>query len=322
MLDTRHPIAAEPRPVPIAPNRDDASDRKTVHAVPERRPVKTLERSINALESRLILLAPPNATIADTFRRVEVNPGRHALMLREMQRLRGGVYLNDGAIRHEQLDGDNSHRTPEDDKAWHLLMLNGQRQITACVWYLAHQATATFEDLRVRSCALASNEGWRSQLWRAIESELARARREGLGYAEIGGWAVDEQSRCTSQGLVLALAAYSLGRAFGGVLGLTTATVRHASSTILRRLGGDALSFGEGIIPPYFDAHYGCDMELLRFDSRRPNSRYSELVELLRRKFSDVAVVATQPAIKLPRLARPHLVHHRYDHAELAVGAA
>jgi hypothetical protein len=128
----------------------------------------------------------------------------------------------------------------------------------------------------------------------AIESELRRARQENLKYAEVGGWAVSKDSRCTSEGLLLALAAYSLGKIAGGALGLTTATVRHASSAILRRLGGSHLEAGGNVVPPYYDPRYKCEMELLRFDSRRPDPKYAPLIDLMAARLRDVLVVASK----------------------------
>jgi hypothetical protein len=174
-----------------------------------------------------------------------------------------------------------------------LLILNRERQVTACVWYLEHENTTSVERLRARRCALATRDESREQFHTAIDSELARARDAHMKYAEVGGWAVARDCRCTSEGLVLALAAYSLGRIAGGALGLTTATVRHASSTILRRIGGSHLMAGTTPIPAYFDPRYGCEMELLRFDSRRPAPKYSPLIDHLKDKLADVLVVAS-----------------------------
>ncbi len=39
---------------------------------------------------------------------------------------------------------------------------------------------------------------------------------------------------------------------------------------ILRRLGRQAPRMGRRALPPYFDHTYGCGMEVLRFDSRKP----------------------------------------------------
>jgi hypothetical protein len=125
-----------------------------------------------------------------------------------------------------------------------------------------------------------------------VEAELTRAREEYLKYAEVGGWAVAKESRCTSEGLLLALAGYSLGRICGGCLGLTTATVRHCSSSILRRLGGSPLEAGGKAVPSYYDPKYDCHMEILRFDSRKPNAKYADVIELLREKMANVKVIA------------------------------
>jgi hypothetical protein len=74
---------------------------------------------------------------------------------------------------------------------------------------------------------------------------------------------------------------------------MTTATARHASATILRRLGGAPLEADGEMIPSYFDPRYKCQMELLRFDSRRPSGRYAALVDLLKDKLARVNVLAT-----------------------------
>jgi hypothetical protein len=257
---------------------------------------RLLERSVATVEKRLVLLAPPETAVPDCFQNVSFDSVRHQQLVQEIQRLRGHVYLADGAVKPEYLSPEGLHRTPEDERSWHLVMLDQQGGVSSCAWYLEHDVTARFEHLRVRTCPLSKAESWRERLWQAVDAELERARREQLRYAEVGGWAVAKQSRSTSEGLVLALAAYSLGRALGGALGITTATVRHSSSTILRRLGGRHLEFGGSTIPAYYDPQYECQMELLRFDSRRPNAKYNGLIELLRRKLARVSVIASEPA--------------------------
>ena len=254
--------------------------------------LKLLERNIASVEQRLVLVAPPQASIHPSFQRVDVDPWRHARMIRQVQRLRGGIYLRDGAIERHQLSADGLHQTPEDQKSWHLLMTDRHGGITACVWYREHEHATSFEHLRVRSCPLAHQDTWRDTLRKAVDNELARARQQRLRYAEVGGWAVAERCRCKSEGLLLALAAYSLGRVTGGALGMTTATVRHSSSTILRRLGGAHLQADGVSVPPYYDPRYKCEMEILRFDSRRPSTKYAGLIELLRQNLARVLVVA------------------------------
>jgi hypothetical protein len=251
-----------------------------------------LDRRIDSVHQRLVLVAPPYAPIPRHFRNVTVDSRRHRRHVRELQWLRGDIYLNDGAVRRDQLSPEGLHQTPEDLTSWHLLMFREQRHLSSCAWYLKHE-DARFDQLRVRSCPLREEERWRTTVSLAVESELARARTEGVGYAELGGWAISTESRCSAEGLLVALATYSLSRILGGALGMTTATVRHCSSTILKRLGGERLAYDGVPLPSYFDARYGCEMELLRFDSRRPSPKYEAQVELLEDKLANVAVIAT-----------------------------
>jgi len=252
--------------------------------------LKLLERTIHSLDRRLILLAPPG-DVPSFFRSVDINKERHQQLVREMQRLRGQIYLSDGAIRPEQLSDDRRHVTPEDNKSWHLLTVDSRQRVTGCAWYLQHDEAVEPEELRVRYCPLARMKEWSELLWKSVEGEIARARREFIRYAEVGGWAVSKDSACSSEGLVIALAGYSLGQICGGCLGITTATVRHCSSSILRRLGGSPLEAAGVQVPSYYDPKYECEMELLRFDSRRPHPKYAGLVERLRETMAHVQVI-------------------------------
>ena len=234
--------------------------------------LRLLERTIDSLDERLVLLAPPTE-VPSFFRDVDANSRRHQTFKREMQELRGSIYLDDGALQREQLSVDGLHETPEDNRSWHLLTVDGRERVTGCAWYLEHSGPVRVADLRLRHCPLARMKRWRDTLLNGVESELARARRQYLRYAEVGGWAVAKENRCASRGLLLALAGYSLGQIGGGCLGITTATVRHCSSSILRRLGGSPLEVAGSVIPSYYDPKYRCEMEILRFDSRRPSAK-------------------------------------------------
>lgn len=254
--------------------------------------LKLLERNIASIDERLVLVAPPATSAVQMFRHVRIDRDEHQRLIRSVQAMRGSVYLEDGAIQPHELSPDGLHQTPEDQRSWHLLFMDRHGLVTACAWFLQHEVSVSFGDLRVRNSPLASSDEWHPKLWYAVEFELARARAEGLSYAELGGWAISKENRCTSECLLLSLATYSLSRTLGGALGMTTATVRHASSTILRRLGGVPLQAQGEVIPPYIDSRYGCTMEILGFDSRTPNPKYAPLVELLRRKLSSVPIVA------------------------------
>jgi len=254
--------------------------------------LKLLERNMAAVEQRLVLVAPPQATIPKLFTRVTVDSVRHERLVSEMQALRGGVYLDGGYLTPEQLAAGGRHKTPEDEKSWHLLITDARGHVSSCGWYLNHENTASVDDLRVRNCPLARVAEWREKLYAAVESEIVRARRAGLYYAELGGWAVSKERRCTSEGLMLALAGYGLSRLLGGAIGITAANVTHASSSILRRLGGSYLEVQGTTIPAYYDPQYNTMIELLRFDSRHPSAKFNGLIDLAKSSLARVPVVA------------------------------
>ena len=246
------------------------------------------ERNIATLADRLILLAPAKTPGHEFMGSVEAHSVRYEHLVHALQKLRGSVYLDDGAVQLEQLLPDGRHQVPGDEDCWHLIMLNRQGGLSACVWYHEYENTISADQLRLRECPLAQCSSSRDTFWNAVGSQLARARSDGLRMAEVGGWAVAKESRHTLEGLLLALAGYSLGRIRGGCLALTTATVRHCSSSILRRLGGIPLEGQGRAVPGYYDPRYGCDMEILQFDSRRPNSRYAATIEMLTEKLTNV----------------------------------
>jgi len=251
-----------------------------------------IERSIETIDRQLVLVAPPDARIPSELRQLVVDSEVSSASIREMQKLRGSIYVMEGNIKADQLTRDGRHQTAEDDKSWHLLMLNPDRRVRSCALYLEHDNSVTMDDLRVRHCPLLDQEQWRETLTGAVESEIERARRDGLRYAELGGWAIEKERRGTPEGLVFALATYALSRMLGGALGITTANVAHSCSSILRRFGGSFLEFGGKTVPAYFDPRYDTDIELLRFDSRAPGARYARLIDLVQRKLEQVPVLA------------------------------
>jgi hypothetical protein len=258
----------------------------------ERVLLNRLDHTIASLDERLVLLAPPAVAVPDQFRRCEFDLERHNALVEAVQRFRGSIYYEDGAIRSNQLSSDGLHLTPEDSHSWHLLLMNPTGSISACAWYREYDNRVYFDRLRLRQSELAHTPQWRDVLWRAVEKEISHARRDGLRYAEVGGWAVARGSRCTGEGLVLALATYGLGRIGGGVFGITTATVRHRSSTLLCRLGGSPLEVDGTVVPSYYDPRYQCEMEVIRFDSRAPHAKFAGLVEQLHAKLLGIRVIA------------------------------
>jgi hypothetical protein len=100
-----------------------------------------------------------------------------------------------------------------------------------------------------------------------------------------------EQFRGTTDALRIALAAYALAESLGGCIGITTATCRNRSSSILRRIGGRSLEAGGVEIPPYYDPFYRCDMEILRFDSAAPNPKFTSLFARMQDEITQAQVI-------------------------------
>ena len=249
-----------------------------------------MSSSIAPLKDSMVLLAPPRTGVLEAFRRVDANPARHATLLGEMQRFRGAIYLQDGAIEAWQMD-QGRHKQATDETSWHLLALDRHGRVCGCVRYRHYENSASYRDLSVRNSALARSPEWGQKLRAAIESEMEVARFRDFGYAEVGGWAIAEERRGTLEALKVALATYSLAEILGGTIGLTTATVRHGSSSILRRMGGSSIQWDGALLPPYYDPQYKCVMEILRFDSSAPEGKYRPWITRIAAQLIGVPVI-------------------------------
>jgi hypothetical protein len=112
-----------------------------------------------------------------------------------------------------------------------------------------------------------------------------------IAFGEVGGWAVAERHRGTLEPLRIILATYGLLELLGGCSGVATATFRHGSASILRRIGLSSLMTDGAALPPYYDPNYDCEMEVLRFDSRSPNPKYRPAVRELASVLTSASVI-------------------------------
>jgi hypothetical protein len=222
---------------------------------------------------------------------------RYQHYLSSLQRLRAHSYLEDGAIEPWQIDDDGRFWMESDDASWHFLLLDEQDRTIACLRFLLHTNSVEFDQLRLTHSSIAKDPLWSGKLRAAVEADLAEARRAGIGYAELGGWAIAAEHRCTKAALETLLASYAWGQMVGGCLSSCTATVRHRSAMILRRVGGQSLCFNDEPIPAYEDPQYGCSMEILRFDSRVVDGRFARLVEQMREKLEASTVIRARRSI-------------------------
>jgi hypothetical protein len=263
----------------------------------------------------LMLLAPSSDAVPGAFRRLYVDSSCHGRALRQLQRLRGRVYLEDGAIRPSQLSADGRHRVAADSVSWHLLTVQPGGRVTGCARYRPYDGVPRFEDLDVRASALARQAAWRRRVREAVEGQLAQARRRRVGVVEVGGWAIAPEWRFTSVALEIVLSMFALARHLGGCIGLTTATVRNGSSRILQKLGAGPLELAGTRLPAYYDPHYRCRMEMLRLDSSMPGPKYSDLIDSIGARLLELTVVCPE------RMRARPLVFRRQEHRATADGS-
>ena len=227
-----------------------------------------------------------------------------------MQRLRGSVYLQDGAIKESSLV-DSRHQCDLDRHSMHLLVLNRQGRVGGCVRFYEHSRALKYWDLKAAHCALSRTADWIYKLFHALQSEVEYSSRLDLPCVEVGGWALDEELRGTTEGLRIVLGSYAVWQMMGNAVCLSTATLRNGSSSILRRIGGRSLEH-EGVeLPPYYDPEYGCQMELLKFYSWAPTPRYGAWVDQMKEELRHVTVVTREAGFEeIPQMDR-QVLHAR-----------
>lgn len=255
---------------------------------------------------RFVLLAPPSGEAPDFFPDVVVDRNRAAELLTEMQRFRAAIYLKEGAISPSQVSEDGRHALPDDHASWHLLVRGEDGSVQGCMRYRTHRYSVPLSDIGISSSAIAHCDRWGPSLRNGIQNEITNARYEGIGFGEAGGWALAEQLRCSTEALRMVLATYSLAQVLGDAIVLSTATMRNGSASILFRIGGKSLDTESGELPPYYDPHYGCEMQILRFDSRAPNPKYQVWVNQLRSDLLTSPLICNRAAPRRPTGAPPY----------------
>lgn len=245
--------------------------------------------------NQFVVLAPEGVAAPGLFKQVEFDGQRRGRLMAAMQRLRGLTYAEDGAIRREDLTSDGRHETTDDERAWHVLSVNPDGNVGACLRFLDERRSTGFGGLWVSHAAIAHcpRQGWK--LRRAVEFQMQLARVRRVGFGSVGGWAAARQERMTTEPVTIILATYGLLELLGGCIGVATATFRHHSSTILRKIGLSPVSWSGSHLKPYFDPTYGCEMEVLEFDSANPNAKYREAIKRLAEQLAGAPVLCSEP---------------------------
>lgn len=256
----------------------------------------TLRKRTNNLPE-FIILAPEQAAVPKTFRNSWCDSEIHEQILGDMQQMRGRVALEEGAIQKSDLDQAGRHLMPGDENSWHLIRMAAKGRVRGCARILVHPETATYSNLRLSSSAAAKDPLWAKQIRWTVEKEIAIARKTKMKLVEPGGWVLEEQLRGSSEAISIALSAFAWSQLIGDCLAYVTATVKHGSSSMLRRLGGDSLYFGGQEIPKYYDPAYQCDMELLKMQTRAMNPKFESMLAPLRGLLSAATVLQPEPEL-------------------------
>lgn len=220
-----------------------------------------------------VLIAPAGWSEVQGFYRANVDPAGHSDLIGAVQRFRGGCYLADGAIGAHELTADGRHVQSMDDDSWHLVIRDDDGAVISCARYHSVK-NPRFESTAAAGSALAQSPDWRGKVARIVENSIRQANARGAHFAELGGWCVADVARHSRHALRSVLYMFALGEILGGTIGLSTATTRHCSSSILQRLGAQKASLDGEVLPSYFDRRFDCEMELLQFDSLRPSPKY------------------------------------------------
>jgi hypothetical protein len=228
--------------------------------------------------------------VPDRFEHVIDSSADHASLLAEVQRLRGQVYIKDGAIQPWQLDATGRHQDDVDRRCWHLV-LRAAGRVAGCMRVLTHAIDTTFDQMLLSRSAAARCLTWGGKLRDLVDQELGLARLQGKRPVEAGGWALAPELWGSLEAARLGFGMVGLQEALGGCRTFATATVRHRSASILKRVGGKALAGEGGKMPAYYDPAYDCLMEIVRIDSGALSDKYRSMVQELGEQLLQVPVV-------------------------------
>src|SRR5665213_3107990 len=107
-----------------------------------------------AVRRRNLLLAPTSVNLGP-FTDIVVDSSSHSSRLAEAQKLRGRIALHEGAVDPTQLLPDGRHVQAADRHSWHLLTLDADGRVAACMRYLPHRRGVRFDDLAISHSSMA-----------------------------------------------------------------------------------------------------------------------------------------------------------------------
>ncbi len=253
------------------------------------------ENSCQTGRLRFKILAPSRREVPNTLTQDVLSSEDHSELLCEVQRLRGRVYGEVPAIAATLLpDGRNWQKY--DAANWHILLEDSELGVVGCARY---HSVSHFDDLICNKAAIVSSPETGPVFRSAFESQLAEKRRSGLHFGEAGGWALSDTARCSTAAVNIALMGFAVAEWLGAGMCITTATTRHNSSLILKRLGGTHF----GGLEPYYEPAFDCMIELLQFDANSLHARFRAKLDNIRAELRQAPVycpIESEDCLDLP----------------------
>ena len=277
-------------------------------------PASSLRPLSGRSRRKFLLLAPTTAARSHT--RPKSAPQTCRDLIRQLQALRGSVYVKESFLRPEDLR-HGRHRSSVDEASWHLLLQDSDGRVCGCIRYRECGNNVDFSQLLLANSPLAHSNEWGYRLETAVEEELNIARMFKLPYVEVGGWALAEHVRGTSDAVRMALATYGLSQLLGGAVGISTAR-QNGSGPVLRKIGGRLLEHQGQPFPPYHDPSYRCMIEILRFYSWAPSRRFESWIEEIKAELCEADVLTAAPQ-ELRASVAPYWFAEHSSHSHLKV---
>lgn len=248
---------------------------------------------------RFVILAPEmeHNDVADL--RVTTDSKRHEELLKRVQRVRGSA-LREYVPDMKDLTRDGRHVQAADPKSWHVLLTDTHGTVRGCARY--RPVSGDVAGLGAINSTLAKSRRFGSTLIRAVEDHVNSARAANVGYGEAGGWVLSPSLRCSTAAVNIALMTFALAERLGGGMGITTATVRHHSASILQRLGGQTLAG----LPPYYEPKFGCVIQILGFDMKSLARQFARKLSEARAHLDSTEVLYRSNAAR-PKFSFQHV---------------
>jgi hypothetical protein len=246
----------------------------------------------------LTIVAPSVAQVPDWLSNVLANERVYQEVIEEIQRFRGYVYVQDKAIPSSALDEQGRHYSEYDYRAWHIIFRERRQELCGAIRvglvdYGDYGDTEESDPLQVLQFLSHIPSDTKAPLETAVRRFLDNCRTLAPSICEPGAWAVAEDVRKSRVAPILAASIWSLGRVMGGGIGVATATTRHGSADILKKMGGFDLFLNGMPLVPFYDSYHQCYIELIGFDSDYLNPRLEPTVAEVQDYISNLPIITT-----------------------------